>query len=240
MKNLFHFITRATGIAAFGFCLMAGNHATGSPQEAGHKFRVLSWDTVITDLLYMKNEGSPVELKILPNGRSGFFTHTGDKPLVFAREARNAENKPIYLPAATIPVNQLYSKTLLLLFPSSETPGNYKIVAMNDDNENIPPGGYCFYNFSTAKLQVDCGGEKALVPSKKSATVKGRPETGGEVQRIEIFSHTESGLVRVFANRWPYGSTTRTLVMMYRSEETGGFELKRLHEDASVSTRDGS
>lgn len=238
MKNLFHVVSLVAGISAFWFWLMAGGMASGQTDEGGRKFRVLSWDAVITDLHYIKNDGSPVALTILPNVRSRFFTHTGDRPLVFAREQRNAENKSIYLPVATIPANKLYPKTLLLLFPSAKTPGGYQIVAMNDGNETIPPGGYCFYNFSTAQLQVDCGGQKVLVPSKKSATLKGKPEKGGEIQRIEIYGLTETGPIRVFANRWPYGASTRTLVMMYRSEETGSFELKRLHEDTAAASKD--
>lgn len=203
-------------------------------------FRVISWDAVIQDLKFAVDDKKSTEMTILPNGRSSFYKYQGlaSELLVFFRESQNEKGETVRTPAATVALNTLYEHNLLMFFSLPNRPGQYAVLPMDDSPETLGPGAYYFMNFSKAPLAIKCGVARGIAPIRKSLVLAGKPADEGEITSVEIYAkEADSEPKRIYANRWPYDDKTRTTVFVFQDPNLGSFELKRIHENASIITK---
>ncbi len=197
----------------------------------------MSWDSVITDL-NIANGASLVHMTLLPNGISGFYQYQGTDPLLFFREITGTDGKPAAQIAGSIPLSEFKPRTLLIFFNKPSVPGQYNVAAVDDSDAAIPPGSYYFMNFSKLPLQVKCGASQGNVPANGSLTLHGNPADGGGLTGMEVDAvKPDGGIQPAYSNTLPFNKTTRTLVFVYQSPETGQFAVKRIAEDATMIPR---
>jgi hypothetical protein len=203
----------------------------------------MSWEDVISDLMYANTDGKIVPIFILPNGRSTFYQYKGDDPLTFFRVKLGSDGQPVlgpdgksqYQVAGTISTQKFAPRTLLMFFRAPNAPGQYKILAVDDSNAALPPGSCRFLNFSNFSLRISCGAAHGEVDPNGALTLSEEPagkEDGAAA--VEIWANTAQGPVRAYANRWQYGSSTRTLAFFALSPQDSSFELKRIFEEVSA------
>jgi hypothetical protein len=197
------------------------------------RFRLMSWDSVITDLNYAQGR-KVVPVSMLPNGRSVFYEYEGPDPLVFFREVAGPDGKLQAEVAGSISPGDFKDRTLLIFFKSPSDPKQYLIKAFDDSDAAIPPGCYRFINISNVPLRVKCGGDTGELPAGNALTLHGNPTSGGEITGIQVDAVTGSGVKHAYSNRLPFGKTTRTLIFVFQIPATGSFELKRLPEDIAA------
>jgi hypothetical protein len=206
-------------------------------------FRAIAWEDVISDLMYANAGGKIVPIFILPNGRSTFYQYQGDDPLTFFRVKLGSDGKPVLGPdgkpqyevAGTISTQKFARRTLLMFFRAPNAPGQYKILAVDDSNAALPPGSCRFLNFSNFSLRISCGAAHGEVDPNGALTLSEAPPGKGDgAAAVEIWAITPQGPIRAYANRWQYGSTTRTLAFFALSPQDSSFELKRILEDLSA------
>jgi hypothetical protein len=205
-----------------------------------YKFRLISWDEVIGDLGFVNGGAKFIPVNVLPNTRSVMYQYSGTDALRFVREMRDAEGKIAYQQAASIPLGQLSDRSLILFFRKPDQPGAYDLVAIDDSDGALPPGGYRFMNFSASPLAVVCGTDYGALPPKGSLTLRGRPKDSNEIIGVQIAHGPQNARKLAYSNRWAYGNSVRTLVFVYMPPKSDMFELKRIHEDASVARREAS
>ncbi|MFZ4778388.1 MAG: hypothetical protein ACOYM3_23710 [Terrimicrobiaceae bacterium] len=222
-------------ILALAF-LAAGACFAQSPGQQTYKFkfRLISWDSVISDLEFLSGSGKPTPVRILPNGRSSFYEYEGPGPVSFGRMKTGPDGKPVFEEAATVPIKEFGERTLLMFTDKTGSPGSYNVVGLDDSDASLPPGAYRFCNLTSLSLALICGDTTGTVTPRGFLTVRAKTTDSGEVMPLEIRAKTKAGFQRVYSNRWPYGATTRTLVFVYLAPETNLFELKRIHEDAAA------
>ena len=218
--------------AVFGLC---GPVSAQDTPDAVVKvrFRLMSWDTVISDLNYAQDK-KLIPVSMLPNGRSPFFEYQGAGPIQFFREVPGPDGKPMAEVAATVPLSDFKERSLLLFFRSPASPKQYRVQVIDDSDAAIPPGSYHFINLTKVPLKVACGGGEGEVQPEQEQTVLGNPADGGQTTPMKVDAVTATGVRHVYSNQLPFGKTTRTLVFVSQSPQTGSIELKRLQEDVAA------
>jgi hypothetical protein len=198
-------------------------------------FRMLSWDSAITDLNYAQGK-KIIPVSLLPNARSPFYDYLGSPtdPLLFFREVPGPDGKPQAEVAASVQLSEFKERTLLLFFKSPTSPKEYRVQAIDDTDAGIPPGCYHFVNLTKVPLRVTCGGAAADIAAGGEQTLRGNPADGGQITGMQVDAVTASGVTHAYSNRLPFGKTTRTLVFVWQAPGTGAFELKRLAEDTAA------
>ena len=198
-------------------------------------FRLLAWDSVITDLNYAQGK-KIIPVSLLPNARSSFYDYQGaaTDPLLFFREVPGPDGKPQAEVAASIPLSEFKARTLLLFFKTPAKPKEYRVQAIDDTDAAIPPGSYHFTNLTQVPLRVTCGSAAADIPAGVEQTLSGNPADGAAIIGMRIDAATASGLKHAYSNRLPFGKSTRTLVFVWQMPETGAFEVKRVAEDVAA------
>jgi hypothetical protein len=197
------------------------------------KFRIISWDRVIDDLFFLSGKGEVKPVLALPNARSPFYEYEGTGPVVFGRQKTGPDGKPVFEAAASVPIREFGERTLLLFSDKAGDPGRFQVAGFDDSDSALPAGSYRFCNFTPNLLAVKCGDASGTVPPRESLLLRAKTIDSAEIMPVEIYAKTEKGSQRAYANRWPYGATTRTLVFISYLPETKNFEIKKLHEDAS-------
>jgi hypothetical protein len=200
-------------------------------------FRGMSWDSVISDL-NIANGASIVHMNLLPNGRSGFYDYQGTDPMLFFREITGTDGKPAAQIAGSIPLSEFKPRTLLIFFSKPSVPVQYNVAAVDDSDAAIPPGCYYFMNLSKTPLQAKVGASQGNVPANGSLTLHGNPSDGGGLTGMEVDAvKPDGGIQPAYSNMLPFNKTTRTLVFVYQTPETGQFVVKRIAEDATMIPR---
>jgi len=206
----------------------------GNQQTYKFKFRLISWDSVISDLGFLSGGEKPTAVNILPNSRSSFYEYEGPGPVVFGRTVTGPDGKPVFEVAATVPVKEFGERTLLMFFNKPGAPGQYNVTGFDDSDSAIPAGGYRFLNFTPNTLAVKCGDASGTMPPRGSLLLRSKTTDSPEIMPVEVVAKTDGGYQRAFASRWPYGATTRTLVFVYFVPETKSFALKKILEDVAA------
>ena len=191
------------------------------------RFRLMSWDIVISDLNYAQDK-KIIPVSMLPNGRSAFFEYQGTGPILFFREVPGPDGKPTAEVAATVPLSDFKERSLLLFFRSPTSPKEYRVQVIDDSDAAIPAGGYHFINMTKLPLKVTCASGEGDVPPGQETTVLGNPADGGQTTSMKVDAVTPTGVIHVYSNQLPFGKTTRTVVFVSQSPDTGSMELKRL------------
>jgi hypothetical protein len=222
-------------VVLLSLCAMAICRAqTSGTQTCKLKFRLISWDSEISDLQMQNGDGKVAPVRILPNGRSPFYTYEGPGPVAFGRQKSGPDGKPVFEEAVTVPIKEFSERTLLMLAPNPDARGRYFATGFDDTDAALPPGTYRFVNLSPKQLAIKCGDGSGAVAPKEALTLKARTTDNPEIMPVEIWAKSDAGYQRVYSNRWPYGPATRTLVFVYFVPGKKSFELKRIQEDAAA------
>ena len=230
MKSKLYSAILVLALWAVGTCLAQ------SPGQQTYKlkFRLISWDSVISDLQFLSGSGKPTAVRILQNGRSSFYEYEGPGPVSFGRMKTGPDGKPVFEVVVTVPIEEFGERTLLMFFDKAGSPGSYNVTGFDDSDSALPAGSYRFCNLTPNMLAVKCGDAKGTVAPKESLLLRAKTTDNPEIMSLEIWSKTGARFQRAYSNRWPYGGTTRTLVFVYFVPETKSLELKRIHEDAAA------
>ncbi len=205
--------------------------------------RLISWDRVITDLMYVNSAAQKmVPVSILPNTRSGFYKYAGPDPVTFFRVKLGPDGKPLlddkgnpqYEMAGVASV-QGFRRPLLMFFRNQKVPSQYSIIAMEDDDSAVP-GGYCrFVNFSSNELKIKCGASDGSVPPSQAVTLSAAPAGGDPAASIVITANDGQQAARVYSNRWLYNKSLRVLAFIFYSPECKMYVVKRIVEDVAAA-----
>ncbi len=222
-------------VVLLSLCAMVVCRAQSSaPQTYKLKFRLISWDSEISDLQMLNGDGNLTPVRILPNGRSPFYVYEGPGPVAFGRQKTGPDGKPLFEEAVTVPVKEFSERTLLMFSPSPDARGRFLATGFDDTDAALPAGSYRFANLSPKQLAIKCGDASGTVDPREFKTMQARTTDNPEIMPVEIWAKSDGGFQRVYSNRWPYGLTTRTLVFVYFVPGKKSFELKRIQEDAAA------
>ena len=204
--------------------------AEGDQQET--HFRLLSWSETIDGLKFLNSDGKPSPAEIPLNRFSPVYDYKGPGPIVFGRTPEGAATKADFKRAAEVPIPNPPCTSFLVLFLKPTQNDEYATATIEENDGAVPPGGYRFYNFSDFPLHIKCGDLEVVVPPHASSNVQPKTTDSEQIMPVEIKAERASGLGRVYANRWPYGKTTMTQVVIFFEPESQTYILKRITQDS--------
>ena len=229
-------LCRVGAALALGFLLATASVCTAQTGEACH-FRLISWSAVMSDLKFLNGDGTAAPVEIPLNRFSPVYDYKGPGPIVFGTGTRGGAGNVGFKQLAMVPVREPESGgTLWILFTGTDAVGQYQSSSIEEKENDLQPGGYRFLNFSDYPLHIKCGNWEMIAPPRKSASFRPNTTDSVEIMPVELTAERDGGLKRVYANRWPYGKTTQTLVVAYFDPATQRYELKRITSEAPSPT----
>ena len=176
-------------------------------------------------------------MEIPLNRFSPVYDYKGPGPIIFGSRTDGSDGKMGFKQLAMVPVREPGSGgTLWILFTGTDAVGQYQSSSIEEKENDLQPGGYRFLNFSDYPLHIKCGDREMIAPPRKSASFHPNPTDNPEIMLVELKAERDGGLKRVYANRWPYGKTTQTLVVVCFDPPTQSYELKRITAAAPAPT----
>jgi hypothetical protein len=217
------------------FPFLAGWSARAGDVD-GRRFSLISWFDAISDLKYLDADGAVTAAEISLNRFSPDYDYTGPGPIIFGRGTGKPDGNRGFKQLASVPLSKPGSNHLWILFTKLDAVGQYQTFTIEESDSDLPPGAYRFFNFSDNPIHIKCGDWEMIAPPRQSVSFQPNPTDNQQIIPVEIMAELKDGLKRVYSNRWPYGKTTRTLVLAFLDPTTQSYELKRFAQDSLESS----
>jgi len=216
------------------FCLQGFTHGqavTTSPSENGEgplvRMLLLTQESPSVEVYYFSDgmEAPEGPLLIGSLGLSKPFNAPSNNFLLVIKDAQQANG---YRPVARVILDESGSKVTLLLLPEGN---KMKAFAINADNQAFDNKTVLFFNAAETPLAARLGSKVTVIHPKTPTKVPVPEQSEKPWYQVSLFEPTADGHAKFFSNtRWPYQSSTRTYIFMYRNQYNDRISYKAVDE----------
>jgi hypothetical protein len=199
----------------------------------GYLFRTIGVGVEAEDILCVDGKKlTPVTIST--QSRSPVYSYESSvNPVVFGRMVPSPDGNQTLSPVAQAQLDPSSKRLLFVFYKIPTSNDHYGLIALPDNANSIPPGGYRFINFLGVPIVVLIGNVPQTV-QPGTALIASPGSTEKPIYPVKVFLRKGTATVLAYSNIWSLEPDKRHLVLVAPSSEmASGVEVHRLSENVS-------